>query len=671
MGGVVRSPFGEVGADRAAKSSSAVSGTLRSHESGVRAATEGEGCSSLELVPAFTALTEGAKGPKELLEGASKLLGEAFAYSRVLVADCTGNPPVVRETGGIGWGELGTQVVGSAIMSRACFRAWPGSESERASPSGLEIQPLSGGALAELNAALAAVGYLENAGAAVSLWHRRRGHALAAWLVSSEAVRALSPQHRCTLDAIFAILGTALAFMRRKRHYALRLKQVRRAKVAWDGGGDALSATQENLRSAASKLADTQVELEAMRRRHRLVLEHTNAGLLMIAESRVVYCNARFEALLGFSKGELQGADVKDLLLSGCLAPRIVCGTDGEPTPPQGRVCEIMRRDGSSLWLRISEVGFDDSGQRVRFITATNVTEQMVAEQAILASRRELQRLSRSLISSQEDERKRVAGELHDGVGQGLTVVKLMLQNLAADQLEAGDSAVAERLIACVDKSQEMIEEVRRLSMALRPAILDSGGVLLALSRLTREAGEMKRGLAVHMETGVRESEVREDLKIHLFRIAQEALNNVIKHAGASNVWIRLDRTDRGLMLELEDDGVGFDPSGLEAPASGLGLSSMRQRARLHHGVMQIASQPGRGTTLRVFWGMGFPEESGECRGQSRSWSDQPVVEGVGHQVGDSSEAHLAHQAGPVLLDGLGAEGEQSGDLSVLLSLGH
>jgi len=366
---------------------------------------------------------------------------------------------------------------------------------------------------------------------------------------------------------------------------------------------EVLSATQDHLRAATSELADTRLELEEMRRRHRLVLEHTNAGLLMVTEGRVSYCNAHFEALLGYAQRELLGAQLQDLLPCGCLTPDVRCGADGEPTSPQEQVCEIKRQDGASLWLRISEVGFHASGQQVRFVTVVNVTDQIVAEQAIRASRRKLQRLSRSLISSQEDERKRVAGELHDGVGQGLTVLKLMLQNLVADQVEsAGDAGVAEPLRVCVDKAQEMIEEVRRLSMDLRPAILDSGGILLALSRLTREVGEMKRGLAVHLEIGVQEPEIQGALKIHLFRIAQEALNNVVRHAKARNVWIRLYRSDMGLKLEIQDDGAGFDPRELEAPARGLGLSSMRQRARLHHGVLRITSEPGRGTTLGIIW---------------------------------------------------------------------
>ena len=694
----------------------------------------------LELIPDFAALAQRARSAAELLAGAARLLGAALPFQRVLVLDCTGSPPAVREAAGSGWDVPGVQCLGAAVLALPCLSSWQGAGGEAGHPAGLQIEVLEGSALGTLNASLAGAGQADPAAAALVLRYPLRGHGLAALLAAPEPVRVLSAQDRSLLAAVFAILGTALTFVLRKRHYARRLKQVRRAKIAWEGAVDALpqivcvldpdgtvtranravetwglgsvanpsfgtlhellhpgcsdvecglaarlnpalsgcqgpvghqfeyadpvlgrdlrikigcakgvglkdacglcpsrfavvedltheqlarrrtlrqnrelrrtleqhsaalSVSNAHLRAATSQLADTQVELEETRRRHRLVLENTNAGLLMVTEGLVAYCNARFEELLGYAKGDLLGVEMKDLLPPGCLAPQALLGPDGDPSPPQERVCEARRRDGTSLWLRISEVGFVTEGAQVRFITATNVTEQILAEQAIRASRHQLQRLSRCLLSTQEEERKRIAGELHDGVGQGLSVLKLMLQNLAADQAEAGDERVAGQLQASVYKTQEMIDDVRRLSMDLRPAILDSGGVLPALTRLCREVGQIKRGLAVHLETRIQESDVQDALKIHLFRIVQEALNNIIKHAGARNVWVRLHRTDCGLKLEIADDGVGFDLAQMQAPARGLGLSSMKQRASLHQGLLQITSEPGRGTTLCALW---------------------------------------------------------------------
>jgi two-component system NarL family sensor kinase len=682
----------------------------------------------------------------------------------------------------VGWVGGAGRSLGAALLALPGFRIGEGAGAGVDGSAECEIRELDGTGLQALNGALAMAGE-SDAAAALTFWYPLRGHGgVAALMAAREPAGALRAGDRAILRSAFSILGTAIAFATRTRRYARRLKQIQRARVAWEltvdalpqivcvldrdgavihanraietwglgsgarpsftglhrllhpGCGDAqcdlksrldlalsdwrvgeeqqfehvdprlgralrvtlgcaapwsgeqsdrdctnrfaviedlaeerlsgrrairlnrelrrsleqhnetLSATHEHLRVAASKLADTRAELEEMRRRHRLVLEHSDAGLLMVTEGQVSYCNARFEAVLGFAEGELQGARVEDLIGSGVLAPEILGGGSQQSTSPKKRVCEIKRRDGVSLWLWISEAGFDDGiGQQTWFITATDVTDQVVAEQVVLASRRKLQGLSRSLISSQEEERKRVAGELHDGVGQGLTLLKLMLQNLEADQMEPGAVDLPARLRVCIDKTQEMIEEVRRVSMALRPAILDSGGILLALKRLSREVGEMKRDLAVHLDIGVRESEIQGPLKIHLFRIVQEALNNVVRHAGAQNVWIRLDRSDLGLALKIEDDGVGFDPASLNGPASGLGLSSMKQRANLHHGVLRITSAPGQGTSLCVLWGEGCLDQSTPPVDRHQAQSDQSVVEGIGHQLGDVCEPHLAH----------------------------
>ena len=576
---------------------------------------------SSDPLAAFAALAQRSKSVNALLSGAARLLSSMLAYERVVILDCAGSAAVVRDAAGVGWVSGAGRSLGEALLALPDFRTGAGTGAAVKGIAECEIRELDGAGLETLNRALAVAGEADTAAAALTCWYPLRGHGgVAAVLAAREPLGALGAQDRALLCSAFAILGAALSFATRTRRYARRLKQIRRAKVAWELTVDALPQIVS-------------------------VLEHTDVGLLMVTEGQVSYCNARFEALLGCAEGELQGAPLRDVIPCRCLAPEVLRGAPEQSASPHKRVCEIKRRDGVSLWLWVSEAGFDDgTGRQTRFITVTDVTEQVVAEQALLASRRKLQGLSRSLISSQEDERKRVAGELHDGVGQGLTLLKLMLQNLEADQMEPGAADLPARLRVCIDKTQEMIEEVRRVSMALRPAILDSGGILLALKRLSREVGELKRDLVVHLDIGVRESEIQGPLKIHVFRIVQEALNNVVRHAGADNVWIRLFRSDAGLTLEIEDDGTGFDPASLTGPARGLGLSSMKQRANLYHGELQITSQPGQGTRLRVLWGAGcLDQQSAPSMAGPQAQSDQSVVEGVGHQLGDVGEPHLAH----------------------------
>lgn len=692
------------------------------------------------LIPEFASLMRNCRNTDELLTGAARLLGAALPFPQVLVLEYAGQPPAIEEAAGLGWADAALRDLGDALLGLPALTG-PGAAGRRLHRQDCEITELRGPELRELGERLSAAGQAGPTAAALCIRLPLRGQSIAALLSAPRPVPALTPGDRGTLSTVFALLGTALEFASRKRRYAKRLTQIRRAKQAWEGTVDALpqivcvldqegtvtranraietwglgsvtsaafgtlhdllhpgcadaecglhkrletmlargvgpqaeqfahadpvlgrelrikigwvggaparggrkgagrrfavvedvtreqaanrkvslanqeltrtleshsqalTSTHEHLRATASELADARVELDETRRRHRLVLENTNAGLLMVQQGRVAYCNSRFEELLGYGRGELAGTPADALFPPGCSAAQTACCIDGEPVTLHERVCQVTRKDGTSIWLRRAEAGMLTGTDIIQFITVINVTDQILAERAMQISGRTLQRLSRSLISSQEDERKRIAGDLHDGLGQSLSAVKLMLQNTVSDFGGRMDDRLEGRLRSCVDKTQEMVDEVRRLSMALRPAIIDSGGVLFGLTRLCGELKDTLRGLRVHWSADVEEREIDDALKIHLFRIVQEALNNVIKHARAKNVWVQVDRCGAAIRLVIRDDGVGFAPETLEAQGRGLGLSSIRQRASLYNGQSSIDSRPGEGTTICAIWG--------------------------------------------------------------------
>ena len=208
------------------------------------------------------------------------------------------------------------------------------------------------------------------------------------------------------------------------------------------------------------------------------------------------------------------------------------------------------------------------------------------------ANEREFRRLGRSVLRVQEDERRRLARELHDGVGQNLTALK---HRLASLRDTAGDAALRDALDGAVALCAETLEDTRELSRLLRPTILDDLGLEPALRWLGRSVGE-SAGIAVAVEVeplppidGERET--------LLFRIAQEALNNIAKHANARSVLLRLVERDGQLQLQVVDDGVGFDPAML---SRGSGLSGMRERLQLFEGRVEVHSAPGNGTRLRA-----------------------------------------------------------------------
>ena len=220
---------------------------------------------------------------------------------------------------------------------------------------------------------------------------------------------------------------------------------------------------------------------------------------------------------------------------------------------------------------------------------ALNLSEHRSAEAKLRA-------LARQVVQSQEDERARLARELHDGVSQALVATKLLIESA---QHEPDGAARLQEL--ALKRLNSTLAEVRHLSHALRPALLDTLGLPAALQHL---AGEFDAAGGTRFEAGIDgvERELPEAVNTALFRIAQEALNNAARHAQASRVGMHLHfAPSGGLLLEIGDDGQGFDAEAAQAAAdSGLGLRSMRERAAALGARLSLETSPGRGCRLSV-----------------------------------------------------------------------
>jgi signal transduction histidine kinase len=212
----------------------------------------------------------------------------------------------------------------------------------------------------------------------------------------------------------------------------------------------------------------------------------------------------------------------------------------------------------------------------------------------------QFQRLARSALRVQEDERRRIARELHDGIGQNLTAIKHQLAMLQA-QLRAASDAGAERVGACIDLCAQTLEDTRQLSRLLRPQVLDDLGLGAALHWLARTLeGSGRLHVAVHLEEV---PALDPEIQTLLFRVTQEALANVVKHANASDALVRLSTRGGRVSLTVWDNGSGFDVAAAEAGARqgrGAGLAGMRERLALYGGALRIDSEPDSGTWLRI-----------------------------------------------------------------------
>ena len=219
-----------------------------------------------------------------------------------------------------------------------------------------------------------------------------------------------------------------------------------------------------------------------------------------------------------------------------------------------------------------------------------DAVERLVASEIRDASRRET---LRRVVEAQERERRRLAIELHDETGQSLAAVLMGLRRLEESTDPAAVRATVEELRATVVNA---VQELRALAVELRPKALDDFGLSPALERLI-DTYSRRTGLVVDSHLAGLEPRLPEPVESALYRIVQEALTNIAKHAGASTVSVVTRRDDNRIVMVIEDNGTGFDAG---APAEGLGLVSMRERAELLGGSLRVESDSNHGTTLVV-----------------------------------------------------------------------
>jgi PAS domain S-box-containing protein len=217
-------------------------------------------------------------------------------------------------------------------------------------------------------------------------------------------------------------------------------------------------------------------------------------------------------------------------------------------------------------------------------------------------SREELKLLASQLLRAQEDERKRIAREIHDSIGSSLSAVKFCVENAAARLTENPD--IRESFMTLSRAMEQAIDESRRIMTDLRPSLLDDFGIIATIGWFCRGFECIYTDIPVEKDIRLEESQVPENLKIIIFRIIQEAMNNSAKHSRARKISLGLSLEDGCISLCVSDDGVGFDRAAAASKGQGakFGLRSMRERAELSGGEFKIESIRKIGTTISVRW---------------------------------------------------------------------
>jgi signal transduction histidine kinase len=360
--------------------------------------------------------------------------------------------------------------------------------------------------------------------------------------------------------------------------------------------GEEITAQNEQLRK-------TQGELEQARDRYADLYDFAPIGYLTISRAGLITdVNLAGAALLGESRSFLHRLPV-----AATIDPRqrarlrtFLAACWAEPLGP-AQTIELRTKDSPAKVLRLT-CRSQGAGRSARLFTAfVDVTDERRLETERASALERVKALLDRLVNVQEDERRRMARNLHDHLGQQLTALRLNIGSLrdssrSVDDLRCRVDAI-DKIAAGIDRDLDF------LAWELRPVALDDVGLNAALAAFVREWSSTQEVPAEFHASRLDAPRLVPDIESQLYRIVQEALNNVSKHASAKRVSVLLERREADVILIVEDDGVGFDADAVTGAAGrpgGMGLASIQERAALVGGEVQFESALAKGTTMFV-----------------------------------------------------------------------
>jgi PAS domain S-box-containing protein len=377
-----------------------------------------------------------------------------------------------------------------------------------------------------------------------------------------------------------------------------------------------LAEAEETLRAVRSGEVDAIVvngqggekvfTLQGADHTYRVFVERMNEGAAVLSSDHtVLHCNGRFARFLGGGLQSVIGSSMLDLVWSEDHPKLDALLRRAAQRNCRGEI-RLQSRRGAPLPVHLSLNPLRLDSTRAVCLIASDLSEMKRAEQALRTSSEQFRNLAAHLLYVREEERARISREVHDELGQSLTAVKMDLAWLAA-RLARGNGQMLKRIRSTVQLADSIIQSIRRISTELRPAVLDLG--LAAAVEWQVQEFQARSGVSCKVRLLIREV-VTSNASTAMFRIFQETLTNVARHAKATRVEVVLQRQPDRLVLLIHDNGRGFDQAD-PSLSNSLGLLGMRERAAILGGQVNISSAAGKGTTVTAWIPLPSREESG------------------------------------------------------------
>lgn len=379
-----------------------------------------------------------------------------------------------------------------------------------------------------------------------------------------------------------------------------------------------LNSGIEILESARNKLGQSDAaskntgRKEELKRQHWLlssIIDSTlDAIVVTYADSEIVFFNKAAVALFGYSEKDALGQSL-EFLIPERYRPQhqehVDLFVEVNVTSRTSRMLGTvwgLHADGREIPVEISISKSELDGHLLLLAIIRDVSEREETQRRLVSSREQIRKFASHLESIREEERTRIAREIHDALAQMLTRLKIDLawigSRLSSSDLDSKKGALAERVKGMNQLTDETIQTVQKIATDLRPAILDSMGLVAALEWLANDFGN-QTGLRCQVHLPEDDTDVATHVATALFRIAQECLINVARHASASSFDIEFKEEGTWFVMVIRDDGIGIDACSVDDPTS-LGVVGMRERAILLDGGLHILGVPGKGSTVTV-----------------------------------------------------------------------